>query len=678
MKRLVFTAFAALIAGSGWTLAQSQSPQTPLGPPTQMFEATDLHGNPVPARFYLTGGGELGNIFGPVDQETLDWGGIDSHNPGVERNWAGDRIDFNGYNFAWIGSGDPSCHESMEYAYPWPVNVPDSEVHCWNPVVHRAFVNIVGAVAPLTVTTASGPLVFHDWEVVDPEPGRCRTGNMGVRAIPDDEVYRGTMSTFAEGVEQRLRGWSADVTVPARFRAVYAPASPDVSAPLITVDTPRDCWDIPQGATATVSFSCRDLGSGVASCTAPPGYDNGATIDTSQPGDFSFDVIATDVNGNTRTRTVRYSVVDITAPTASPTVPPLPPSGWYASDVTVTWNWDDGDGLGLDTSACPATSVASGEGTVVVNGTCRDEAGNVASGSVTMTNVDTQPPRASPQDHFFWVEPDPVVQGQPAYARYHDYNDAVQSWFDGGSGLASTSCANVVTTTVGSFTVVCTAVDNAGNIATRLVPYTVIASPDTTKPTISIATPAAGAIYQRAQSVSASFTCSDEAGGSGLASCVGTIPSGSVIDTATPGMHAFTVTAKDNKGNTTTESRSYSVIVSYTFGGFAQPIDPVPTVNVGKAGKTYPVKFQLFELGVPVSDLAAVSGFTYKSTSCDAFNGDAADALETSVSGNTTLRYDATTSSFIYNWKTPTEPGCYALWLTLRTTQQFPAYFQLK
>ena len=78
------------------------------------------------------------------------------------------------------------------------------------------------------------------------------------------------------------------------------------------------------------------------------------------------------------------------------------------------------------------------------------------------------------------------------------------------------------------------------------------------------------------------------------------------------------------------------------------------------------------------SDLAAVLGFTYKSTSCDAFNGDAADALETSVSGSTTLRYDATTSSLIRDWKTPAAPGCYALWLTLRTTQQFPAYFQLK
>jgi hypothetical protein len=144
------------------------------------------------------------------------------------------------------------------------------------------------------------------------------------------------------------------------------------------------------------------------------------------------------------------------------------------------------------------------------------------------------------------------------------------------------------------------------------------------------------------------------------------------------GTNTFTVTAIDHIGNTSTASRTYTVVAGYTFGGFAQPVDPAPTVNVGKAGKTYPVKFQLFELGVPVSDLAAVSGFTYKSTSCDAFNGDAADALETSVSGNTTLRYDATTSSFIYNWKTPTAPGCYALWLTLRTTQQFPAYFQLK
>ena len=178
--------------------------------------------------------------------------------------------------------------------------------------------------------------------------------------------------------------------------------------------------------------------------------------------------------------------------------------------------------------------------------------------------------------------------------------------------------------------------------------------------------------------MNASYACSDEAGGSGIASCAGPVNSGTALDTASLGLKTFTVTATDNAGNTTSASRSYSVIADYTFGGFAQPVDPAPTVNVGKAGRTYPVKFQLFDLGVPVSDLAAVTGLTYKSTSCDAFNVDAADALETSVTGNTALRYDATTSAFIYNWKTPSTPGCYALWLTLRTNQQFPAYFQLK
>jgi len=81
---------------------------------------------------------------------------------------------------------------------------------------------------------------------------------------------------------------------------------------------------------------------------------------------------------------------------------------------------------------------------------------------------------------------------------------------------------------------------------------------------------------------------------------------------------------------------------------------------------------------VPVSDLAPVSNLTYQATSCSAFATDPPDALETTATGGTFLRYDAITSAFIHNWKSPNAAGCYTVWINLSTGQQFPAYFQLK
>jgi hypothetical protein len=84
--------------------------------------------------------------------------------------------------------------------------------------------------------------------------------------------------------------------------------------------------------------------------------------------------------------------------------------------------------------------------------------------------------------------------------------------------------------------------------------------PDTTPPTISISSPANGGVYTQGNSVAASYSCADEAGGSGLAACVGAVPSGSPVDTSTVGGHTFTVNAVDKAGNTTQQTVSYTVV----------------------------------------------------------------------------------------------------------------------
>jgi hypothetical protein len=116
---------------------------------------------------------------------------------------------------------------------------------------------------------------------------------------------------------------------------------------------------------------------------------------------------------------------------------------------------------------------------------------------------------------------------------------------------------------------------------------------------------------------------------------------------------------------------------SHSFGGFREPVDNPPTVNTGRAGRTYPVKFQVRDQsGALVTDLAAVSSITYKQVSCGSFSGDPTDALETTATGGTSLRFEG--DQFIYNWKTPTTAGCYELFVTLADGGVHSANFSLR
>ncbi|RKT06193.1 IPT/TIG domain-containing protein [Streptomyces sp. 3211.6] len=127
----------------------------------------------------------------------------------------------------------------------------------------------------------------------------------------------------------------------------------------------------------------------------------------------------------------------------------------------------------------------------------------------------------------------------------------------GAQPVASTdvpgASAAVPITVDGVTTVTFTATDNAGNTS---APQTITVRLDTAAPTINIVRPTA-ATYLFHQSVTASYACADAT--SGVASCVGTVPNGSQIDTSTFGSHTFTVNATDVAANPATKSVTYTV-----------------------------------------------------------------------------------------------------------------------
>jgi hypothetical protein len=95
---------------------------------------------------------------------------------------------------------------------------------------------------------------------------------------------------------------------------------------------------------------------------------------------------------------------------------------------------------------------------------------------------------------------------------------------------------------------------------------------DSSPPSLSLNTPTEGAIYAQGAAVNAEYTCADESGGSGVASCEGSVPTGSPIDTATAGPHTFSVTGTDIVGNTATTSVTYHVVA---------PVDDTGSVGAG-------------------------------------------------------------------------------------------------
>ena len=79
-----------------------------------------------------------------------------------------------------------------------------------------------------------------------------------------------------------------------------------------------------------------------------------------------------------------------------------------------------------------------------------------------------------------------------------------------------------------------------------------------------------GGVYQFNKTALAAFGCAD--GGSGLATCTGTVANGAAIDTSSVGTKSFVVTATDAVGNISSTTVSYTVV--------AGSIKPNPTIII--------------------------------------------------------------------------------------------------
>ncbi|HET6153395.1 MAG TPA: hypothetical protein VFE15_10580 [Marmoricola sp.] len=130
-----------------------------------------------------------------------------------------------------------------------------------------------------------------------------------------------------------------------------------------------------------------------------------------------------------------------------------------------------------------------------------------------------------------------------------------------GSGATITSCSatfasgtSLSTLAAGHYTLKVTAKQNDNQTASGSTTFTVV----NPAPTIALKTPVNGHVYAKGAKVKASFGC--KAGAyTKLASCKGTVAVGKRIATGSVGKHAFTVTAKDADGRTTTKTIHYTV-----------------------------------------------------------------------------------------------------------------------
>jgi hypothetical protein len=269
-------------------------------------------------------------------------------------------------------------------------------------------------------------------------------------------------------------------------------------------------------------------------------------------GDHSATITATDLAGNSTTKTIKYTV-DNTAPSITFN---FKDKGFYQSKVLEELNsYYNVSDEHLDNNSIKASNFDLTEGEHSVTVSASDLAGNSNSLAASYTIDNTAPSvtiKLDPSKYY----------NKEALSAIGDYYTA----FD--TNLLSVNSSALVMDQDGTYEATVTAVDRAGNSTIKSGSYNV----DNTKPVVEFNDLLKnGGFYQSSvlESIKASFfTASDEHLDNSRVSAVENNSSISELDLS-EGQHTISVTAVDKAGNKTTATITYTVdntkpMVSFT------------------------------------------------------------------------------------------------------------------
>lgn len=367
----------------------------------------------------------------------------------------------------------------------------------------------------------------------------------------------------------------------------------------------------------------------------------------------------TDGGGLTATASKTYAIVDPSAPgILSSVVGALGDDGWYVSNVSLSWTVSEPQSPNsLQKTGCVDQSITSDQAPTTYSCAAQSAGGSAGPVDVSIKRDATKPTIDGSAS--------PAANG----AAWNNSNVTVSfTCADNLSGIASCGPSETLSSEGAGQSSTGTAVDNAGNNDTATVSGINI---DKTAPSVSlVGGPADGASYYFG-SVPAAPTCNASDSLSlldGACSISGY--------SAAVGSHTVTATAKDKAGNTASDSRGYTVL-AWTLKGFHQPVDMGGVLNIVKSGSTVPLKFEIFVGTTELTDTANVKSLIQAKVNCD--GALPTDEIETTATGGTSLRYDATAGQFVYNWQTPKTAGlCYRVTMTTQDDSSLVAYFRLK